>query len=109
MRLVQAIQELNDKSDGKYDDVLPQVDLKFALHDTKRDPAQGFRGAMRLANRPFGNSGVHAYVGAASSGVTKEVALLSSELGIPQISYSSTAADLSDAVPSADADTTVRC
>lgn len=94
---MQAIQELNDKSDGKYDDVLPEVDLKLALHDTKRDPAQGFRGAMRLANRPFSNSGVHAYVGAASSGVTKEVALLSSELGIPQISYSSTAADLSDA------------
>ena len=92
-----AIEELNDRSDGLYDDLLPDVSLKIALHDTQRDPAQGFRGAMRLAQRPFGNSGVHVYLGAASSGVTKEVALLSTELGIPQMSYSSTAADLSDA------------
>lgn len=92
-----AISELNDKTDGLYDDVLPDVQIKLAHYDTMRDPARGFRGAMRLAQRPFANSGVHAYLGAASSGVTKEVSLLSSELGIPQISYSSTAADLSDA------------
>lgn len=92
-----AIRELNDKGDGLYDEVLPDVEVKLTLHDTMRDPAQGFRGAMQLAQRPFANSGVHAYLGAASSGVTKQVSLLSTELGMPQISYSSTAADLSDA------------
>ena len=91
-----AVREINDKSDGVLDDVLPGVTIRHAARDSKRDTGFAFFGALYLADRAFDDTGVHAYVGAASSGPSINAARISTEFGVPQVSYSSTSVELSD-------------
>jgi len=91
-----AVREINDKSDGVLDDVLPGVTIRHAARDSKRDTGFAFFGALYLTDRAFDDTGVHAYVGAASSGPSINAARISTEFGVPQVSYSSTSVELSD-------------
>jgi ABC-type branched-subunit amino acid transport system substrate-binding protein len=61
------------------------------------DEGKAFQGALNLCTRAFGGSGVHAFIGAASSSSSIQAAMISKELGVPQLSFASTSASLSDA------------
>ena len=91
-----AIQEINNKSDGVADHLLPDTNLSFALRDSKRSSGEAFFGSLELASEAFGNQGVSAIIGAASSSPSSSVALVAAQFQIPQISYSATSPLLSD-------------
>eukprot|EP01051_Picozoa_sp_SAG22_P011675 SAG22_NODE_1146_length_5374_cov_7.602654_2_plen_590_part_00 len=91
-----AVREIKDKADGVADGLLLGTTLALAAADSKRDIKTAFFGALQICDRAFADAGVHAFVGAASSGPTMNAALISTEFGTPQISFSATSADLSD-------------
>lgn len=93
---VQAVNEINNKTDGIADDLLPNTRLLFATRDSKRDTGSAFLGARQLVLEAFDGLGVSAVVGAASSGPSQLAALALGPTRTPQISYSSTSATLSD-------------
>ena len=93
---VQAIREINNKTDGVADDLLPHTQLRFTHRDSKRDGASAFVGARELALDAFDGEGIALVIGAASSGPSKLAALALTPSRTPQISYSSTSATLSD-------------
>ncbi len=93
---VMAIREINNKTDGIADNLLPNTELLFAVRDSKRDAASAFKGARQLALETFGGLGVSAVIGAASSDPSMMAALALKPLKTPQISYASTSAELSD-------------
>ena len=84
------------RTDGIADNLLPNTQLKFAYRDSKRDDSSAFFGALELTQSAFDQKGVHAIVGAASSGPSMSAALVTARAMVPQISYSSTSALLSD-------------
>uniref|UniRef100_A0A7S2BXW5 Receptor ligand binding region domain-containing protein n=1 Tax=Haptolina brevifila TaxID=156173 RepID=A0A7S2BXW5_9EUKA len=87
-----AITEINNKTDGVADELLPNTRIDFAVRDSKRDDASALLAALRLVD----NQKVSAIIGAASSGPSAAMALLLGQLNVPQISYSATSAILSD-------------
>ena len=95
-----AIDEINDKSDGVDDWLLPLTRLEFVVRDTKRDPITALIGALEVVGTcGTGDSsslGVVATVGAASSEPSKSAAQAFTRSRTPQISYSSTSAALSN-------------
>eukprot|EP00966_Prymnesium_polylepis_P044191 1024304-Prymnesium_polylepis.1 len=93
---VMALREINDKSDGIADELLPNTQLKFSFRDSKRDDSSSFFGALELTRDAFGGAGVSAIIGAASSGPSMAAGLVTARLRTPQISYSSTSALLSN-------------
>ena len=72
---VQAIQEINNKTDGIADNLLPNTRIEFTQRDSKRDDATAFFEARELVIEAFGGQGVDAVVGAASSGPSSLAAL----------------------------------
>ena len=91
-----ALQLLNNKTDGAYDDILPRTTLRYAFRDSKRNNVASYIGAAQLADDVFGGAGVSAIVGAASSDPSAFAAEAAGSRNVPQISYSSTSARLSD-------------
>ena len=95
-----AIDEINDKSDGVHDWLLPQTRLEFVLRDSKRDPITALIGALEVVGTcstgDSSSNGVVATVGAASSEPSKSAAQAFTRSRTPQISYSSTSAALSN-------------
>eukprot|EP00966_Prymnesium_polylepis_P102322 2370375-Prymnesium_polylepis.1 len=69
---------------------------RYAFRDSKRDESAAFFGALDLTRDVFDARGVSAIVGAASSGPSINAALVTARAMVPQISYSSTSALLSN-------------
>ncbi|KAK3256011.1 hypothetical protein CYMTET_34834, partial [Cymbomonas tetramitiformis] len=80
-----ALEEINNSSD-----ILPNTRLSYSVYDSKRDAGQSFFQA--IAAQTWGADVV---VGPANSGSSVNSQLLLREYDIPQISYSSTSAELS--------------
>lgn len=91
-----ALNEINNKTDGIEDYLLPNTRLEYAFCDSKRDDESAFFCALSLAQTVFGGDGTSAIVGAASSGPSSAAALVTARTHVPQISYSSTSALLSN-------------
>ena len=91
-----AIKEINDKTDGIADDLLPNTQIKFAYHDTHADSYFGFFDAANLVSNAFGGKPISAVIGPAFSGVSAEVATVLERAEIPQISFSATSPALSN-------------
>ncbi len=91
-----ALQHVNDKHDGFFDDVLPNTTLAFAVRDSRRDSGEAVVNAFKL----WDEFAAAVHVGPASSGPTRDAqaVLKLKEVGVPQISYSATSATLSAAV-----------
>lgn len=81
-----AVNEINSRPD-----ILPQTVLKMTVRNTETVPATGATAAQELIDL-----GVFGLVGAASSSVSKAVADVAAPAQVPQISYSSTNADLTN-------------
>eukprot|EP00966_Prymnesium_polylepis_P213844 4952497-Prymnesium_polylepis.1 len=93
MGVYQALVELNNKTDGVADDLLPNRPLEFVYRDSKCDRAWALEGALALRNM-----GVDAIVGAGCSSASEMAALATaSAFPVPVISASSTSPTLSDA------------
>ena len=96
-----AIDEINNKTDGIADDLLPKTRLDFVLRDSRRDNLAALIGALELVGtcgvgHSGGSSGIVAAIGAASSGPSESAAAAFARAKVPQISYSSTSPALSD-------------
>ena len=89
-----AIAEINDKSDGVADDLLPNTRIEVALADSRRDADVAQQAALSLL-QGFGGEGVSAIVGACRSDASASAALLTAPNLVPQISPASTSASLS--------------
>jgi len=94
--VLQAIREVNDKTDGVADDLLPNVSLVFRYMDSKCDSALGLALALRLTRDAFDGKGVDAIIGAGCSGVSQSASQVAGGAEVPIISPSSTSPALSD-------------
>ena len=61
-----ALKEINNKTDGVGDDLLPNTTLHYAWVDSKRDDASALFGSLSLATEAFGDEGVVGMLGAAT-------------------------------------------
>ena len=89
-----AIEEINNKSDGVADDLLPNVQLLLAFRDSKCDPTFGNIGAFELLHHSFDGAGVHALVGAGCSSASIPAAKQARLTATPQVSPSATSPEL---------------
>ena len=87
-----AIEDINNKTDGRYDDILPETEIKYTLRDSKRDSGEATLGALDLLQ----NWGAQIILGPASSTPTMTVQSVLKTFNVPQISYSATSKALSD-------------
>ncbi len=93
-----ALQHLEDKHDGFWDDVLPTTNLSVSFYDSKRDSGRAVINAFTMWNV----FQAEVTVGPASSGPSKlsqQIFRLPS-LSIPQVAYSATSETLSDVAAS---------
>ncbi|KAL1508443.1 hypothetical protein AB1Y20_004546 [Prymnesium parvum] len=93
----QALREINNKSDGVADELLPNTNLVFAYRDSKCDATVAISGSLQLISSAFDGQGVSAIIGGGCSSASVAATQVSdATFGIPIISPSSTSPDLSD-------------
>eukprot|EP00966_Prymnesium_polylepis_P219248 5072815-Prymnesium_polylepis.2 len=90
-----AFRELNNKTDGVLDHLLPRTQLIYAYYDSKCDSSQGLAGSVHLTRNAFGQ-GVAAIIGAGCSGGSEPSAQVAALESIPIVSPSSLSPTLSD-------------
>ena len=61
-----ALERLNNKSDGWYDDVLPDTRIAFSLRDTRNKKGGAMVGAISLMSA-FGGQGAQLLLGSGNS------------------------------------------
>jgi ABC-type branched-subunit amino acid transport system substrate-binding protein len=90
-----AVDQINDKNDGFYDDLLPNTVIKFAKYDSKRNEGEAVVNAFYIWEK----AQAKVAIGPASSGPSKQSQSVFklSHVNIPQVSYSATSSQLSDA------------
>ena len=84
----QALRELNNKSDGVADHLLPNTQLQVAYRDSHCDGSGGLSGALELTSQVFGGEGVSAIIGAGCSSATEPAAQVAALAQVPIISPS---------------------
>eukprot|EP00966_Prymnesium_polylepis_P104416 2418427-Prymnesium_polylepis.1 len=92
----QALREINNKSDGVADHLLPTTQLRVAYADSKCDGAYGVMSALYVTQNAFAGQGVEAIIGASCSGASGTAAHVARGSSVPLISGSSTSPTLSD-------------
>ena len=91
-----ALREVNNKSDGIVDHLLPNTQLQIAYRDSKCDSGRALTAALDLTRDTFSGAGVSAIVGAGCSGASKTAATVAAASYVPIISPSSRSEVLSD-------------
>eukprot|EP00966_Prymnesium_polylepis_P323212 7379420-Prymnesium_polylepis.1 len=91
----QALREINNKSDGVADRLLPRTRIEIAYRDSKCDPPSALRATMTLIRDVFDGAGVHMILGAACSGASTRAAEIVGALKIPILSPTSSSGTLS--------------
>ena len=92
----QALREMNDKTDGVADDLLPNTQLRLAYRDPKCDSATTLQATLQLTTQAFQGSGVSAIIGAGCSGASEMAAQVARGSSVPILSPSSTSPALSN-------------
>ena len=92
-----AVKELNNKSDGLYDDLLPYTNISIAVATEKKyDHYSHQKIQQPLAlTKSFNNAGIDALVGAARDNETKYAAYLYNDYDILTASYGASSSELS--------------
>lgn len=87
--LIMAINEINNKTDGIEDSILPRTHIKFAFESPRSNYLSGLSSAMSLSSEVFNRTGVVGVIGAASDASSTALAQVfaQAEYKIPQISY----------------------
>ena len=83
--VLMAIEEINNKTDGVADDLLPNTQLLLAQLDSRCDPAFGSDAAYQLLHHAFDGAGCDALVGAYCSSASISAARLAELAGTPQV------------------------
>ena len=92
-----AVNELNNKSDGLYDDLLPYTNISIAVATEKKydhHSHQEVQQALALT-KSFNNDGIDVLVGAARDKETKSAAYLYNDYNILTASYGASTSELS--------------
>eukprot|EP00966_Prymnesium_polylepis_P085226 1973366-Prymnesium_polylepis.1 len=92
----QALREINNKTDGVADHLLPSQRLRFAYKDSKCDANTALASALHLAEYAFSGLGVNAIVGAGCSSASLSAAQVAAGAQVPIVSPTSTSPGLSD-------------
>eukprot|EP00966_Prymnesium_polylepis_P151736 3505430-Prymnesium_polylepis.1 len=92
----QAFRDINNKSDGVADDLLPTTQLHIAYRDSKCDSAVSLKSAVELTSQVFDGQGVSAIIGAGCSQASITAAQVAQGSNVPLVSPSSTSSALSD-------------
>jgi len=90
-----AIKEINNKSDGNFDDLLPNVSIKYSIKRTNGGYFQSVQKAIELTTVAFNKTGIDACIGAQSNTESKAIAQIFNAFSTIQISYGSTSSSLS--------------
>ena len=93
----QALRELNNKSDGISDWLLPRTHIEFAFRDSKCDARYGLTGALSLTETSS-TTPLVGIIGAGCSDATETAAQVASVTGLPIISPSATSPALSNGI-----------
>ena len=90
-----ALNHINNKNDGFWDDLLPNTTLKYAMYDSKRDEGVAVINAFYM----WSEAKAVVAIGPASSSPTKmsQNVFKVNHINIPQVSYSATSSQLSEA------------
>ncbi|KAL1495369.1 hypothetical protein AB1Y20_016744 [Prymnesium parvum] len=91
----QALREINNKTDGVEDHLLPNTQLLYAYRDSKCDSSVALQGALHLTQDVFGGAGVDVIIGAGCSDASVTAAQVAASVGVPMISPTSTSPVLS--------------
>eukprot|EP00966_Prymnesium_polylepis_P156617 3618842-Prymnesium_polylepis.1 len=91
----QALREINNKTDGVADHLLPSTQIVYAYYDDKCDSSKGLAGALHLTRNAFGQ-GIAAIIGAGCSGASVPAAQVAALESTPILSPSSLSPALSD-------------
>lgn len=92
-----AVTDLNNKTDGLYDDLLPYTNISFAVATEKKydhGSHQEIEQALALT-KSFNGNGIDVLVGAARDKETKYAAYLYNEFDILTASYGASTSELS--------------
>jgi len=92
----QAIREINNKSDGVADHLIPKTQLLIAFRESKCDATTSLTTSLQLTRESFGGEGVNVIIGAGCSGASESAAVVASGSGVPIISPSASSPTLSD-------------
>ena len=90
-----AINEINNKTDGIFDDILPDVHVRYGVRDSLHTFQNSVLAAIDLTQNQFLPNGVDAVIGAGDNSVTEALAAILEKTNTPQISYGSGATELS--------------
>ena len=93
-----ALRELNNKTDGIYDNILPETEIKYTIRDPRDDNGMATVEAFYIAHESFNFNSVAGVIGAtySSSSIQSQFIFRLEKFRIPQISYSSSSAILSN-------------
>eukprot|EP01041_Mallomonas_annulata_P008623 gene8623-17790_t len=94
-----AIREINNKTDGIADDLLPNINLVIAVRNTKQKFIETFHAATELTTKAFNNSGIQAAIGPASVEEVEGATPVYNRYDINYVTYASTASYLSYVEP----------
>ncbi|KAL3921676.1 MAG: hypothetical protein SGPRY_004821, partial [Prymnesium sp.] len=93
----QAMREINNKTDGVADDLLPFTTIQIAYADSKCDSVAALQGALKFRETAFAsNGGVDAIIGAGCSSASVSAAQIAQGLQVPIISPASSSPALGD-------------
>ena len=92
---IMAINEINNKSDGIFDDILPNVHVRFGVRDSLHTFQNSVLAAIDLTQKQFLPHGVDAIIVAGDNSVSEALAAILTGTNTPQISYGSGATELS--------------
>ena len=90
-----AINEINNKNDGIFDDILPDVHVRYGVRDSLHTFQNSVLAAIDLTQNQFLPNGVDAVIGAGDSFVSEALSEVLQRSNTPQISYGSGATELS--------------
>ena len=81
-----AIQDINNKADGLYDDILPLVVVKHAIRDGHVSFSDTVIQTLDMTNNAFSPHGVHGVIGGKDNFEAAAIAGLMAGVDLPQIS-----------------------
>ena len=86
---LQAVKDMNNKTDGINDDILPNVVVKMAVRDSHVTFSNTVVQTLDMTNSRFLPHGVHAVIGAAIDSVSEAMAGILAGVDLPQIACKS--------------------
>ena len=90
-----AIETINNKSDGYFDDILPNTTLKFEYYDSLEDVKTVAELATIIKKEAFDGEGADVVLGAGTSACTMALHSIIKHFDLPQVSPGATSGFLS--------------